>query len=34
MKLDMPFALLFSKKVKKEHIVDACVCTLEAVVNQ
>lgn len=34
MKLDIPFALQFSKKLKKEHIVDECVCTLEEVVNQ
>ncbi|MGM9947429.1 energy-coupling factor transporter ATPase [Floccifex sp.] len=34
MKLDVPFAYRFSKKLKKEKIIDDCVCTLEEVVNQ
>lgn len=34
MKLDVPFAYRFSKKLKKENIVDTCVCTLDEVVNQ
>ncbi|MDD7281627.1 energy-coupling factor transporter ATPase [Floccifex sp.] len=34
MKLDIPFALEFSKKLTKEHITNECVCTLEEVVNQ